>query len=992
MSFRHRNPVTGAIVAGLLAAALLFSLASSARAVTVVNPPNGIALKTQPVDFRGTGSLNFFTYEPEVSFWLYQMSTGKQSYYSTGCNESEILGGFCPPQLAPTSWTFSTGRGEDALDIDGDWNVHTANLTNRRPDVFDLSITGDHRLSPIANGSPLPDGKYLIDARQINHTSGDVHDYDSPDHAHAHSYFWIDGKLPDTVIDSASPALPTSSISRTFNFHSADPVPSSGSYLECRIDGGAWEHCDLNDLEKGDHDRTGIFEATGLGEGLRTFEARATDLAGNEDPSPATETWGIDLTPPVITISEPTPRKRYVLGQHVPSVFSCVDPPAGDPAYASGIEFCQGPSTVDTSKLGNFTFTVKAKDKAGNESEKTYSYAVDPPRYGDVIGAGGPIAYYRLSDPLGASVMADSSGNHRNGEYKNGIALERPAAPNCERRPHQPHTCDLTADPENFSAFFPARDGYGFTNDIAAPRNAYTLEAWINRADSNAGSIIGQGGAGQLFVNSDGKLALRQTQDTVTSSGPVLTPGQWFHVAATWNGHQTRLYVNGQQVGSSSSANKAPSGSATLYVGYGDQAPWFHGRIDEAAYYGSALSAGAIGTRYVVGTAHDVPGPVDGPPIQRPDVHITTPPDGALYAPTKTPALGFHCSDLDGNSTVASCVAKVDGTPAANGSTLPDTPGTHTVEVTAIDDTELTRTHVHTYTVKSFQDIYKADNPMVYYRLGDPSNSAMVDSSGNNRNGIYKNAQESGPVGISGDGDRARRFWGISGYGYTQNITAPTTQGSMEAWVNPDDTRDQSVMGHGDAGEIYIEGGVFKFRHMGTTVAAHLGPEPGRFTQVVAVWDGVTISLYVDGELHGQAEATKRPSSSSTLYVGYGEIKPWFKGSLDEVAYYGTALTPARVLEHFLADPPPESTEPGAPRPESPVTDAGGPAAGNQEVEPEPGKVSTQSAEPRSGSVAGVGARKARNVKRAKARARAKCRKLGKAKKRRTCIRRVNRR
>ena len=144
--------------------------------------------------------------------------------------------------------------------------------------------------------------------------------------------------------------------------------------------------------------------------------------------------------------------------------------------------------------------------------------------------------------------------------------------------------------------------------------------------------------------------------------------------------------------------------------------------------------------------------------------------------------------------------------------------------------------------------------------------------------------------------------------------------------------------GHGDAGEIYIgTDGTLNYRHMGVTVTAP-GIPTGVFTQVVGVWDGTSIFLYVNGEVAGQAEATRRPSSSSTFYVGYGEIRPWFKGSLDEVAYYGKALTPNRILEHYLADPPPPldtfgdepvvsppdpGTDPGT-DPGDPKTDPGG--------------------------------------------------------------------
>ncbi len=960
---------------------------SSASAAGIVNPVPDSASKTSPVDFRGSASLNFLKYSTTVYIGLYYAEQVKENNQYGGLLKNRFL------QQMPV------GSGEDALDIDGDWNIHMADITDRKKYVLlPTSFPGYFQPStePLPDGAALQDGKYDLVARQFNIELGNIGtSIDDPVHNKWVAAFWIDSGIPDTVVDSVTPPGPSQSTSRSFTFHAQDatPLTSSGTFLECRVDGGDWEHCDHPQSDPSSPTRAGTFTVDDLTEGVHTFEARATDMAGNEDPTPAKTTFLVDQTKPTISLSKPAMRERFTLGQHVPSVFSCDDPLAGSPPGASGVKTCSGPSTVDTSRLGNFRFVVNAEDHAGNTHQVVHSYAVDPPKYADVINGKAPIAYYRLGDQLGASTMADSSGNHRNGEFKNGIALKQPPAPSCHVRPHAPYTCDLNADPQDWSAFFPARDGYGFTNNVNAPKSAYTWEAWINRADDKPGSIAGQGGAGQLFVNSDGKLALRQTQDTVTSEGPVLTPNKWWHVAATWNGSQARLYVNGNLVGSSSSANKAPSGTSTIYVGYGDQAPWFHGYLDEVAYYGSALSAHDIWTRHHVGTAKDVPSPApDGPPIQRPSADIHQPHNGGLYAPTKVPNLTFHCDDLDGAATVASCTATVDGVPINDGDPLPDSPGEHTVVVTAIDNTELIRSHTHKYTVKPFEQIFNDDAPLVYYRLGDATNAPMRDSGPNHRDGIYKNAQESGPVGISGDGDRARRFFGSSGYGYVNNIAAPTTGSTIEVWVNPDDRREQSIVGHGDAGEIFVGAdGVLSFRHMGTTVSTSPGLTPGRFTQVVGVWDGVDIRLYVDGELKASAEATKRPSSVSTFYVGFGEIKPWFKGSLDEVAYYGKALTPERVLEHFLADPPPADTDevpaeqtPVIEDPDTPVSSDGPPVdkpSTDQPVAvpPTPGP-----------GVAETGSKTAAKAK-AKARALKKCKKIKKKSKRKACVRRVNR-
>ena len=60
------------------------------------------------------------------------------------------------------------------------------------------------------------------------------------------------------------------------------------------------------------------------------------------------------------------------------------------------------------------------------------------------------------------------------------------------------------------------------------------------------------------------RLLVWKFQDTIQSNAAV-TPGVWSHVAASWNGSVTRLFVNGVQVASSTTANKAPSGTATFY-------------------------------------------------------------------------------------------------------------------------------------------------------------------------------------------------------------------------------------------------------------------------------------------------------------------------------------------------------------------------------------------------------------------------------------------
>ena len=747
-----------------------------------------------------------------------------------------------------------------------------------------------------AAGPALSDGEYDLVATQSVPFVGTETDT---------AHITIDSQPPDTTI-LTTPANPTNSTNAPFTFDGDDPSPSSGiDRFECKLDTALL----FTTCASGDS-----FTVT---EGLRTFEVRAVDAAGNADPTPASYTWMVDTTDPNITI----PKQRILLHDPIALSFSCTDPVSN--GVTSGIDTCTDDNPTNNEDLGPHQFTVTAVDNAGNDATATGVYTVDPSNYGDFVQDDDPIGYWRLNDAVGADEMTDSSGNGNDGEYKNGIALGRDGAINCARRPHPPRVCETADEPENKAAFFPERDGYGAVQGIPAPTTAYTMEAWVKPRSTGAMMIMGHGGnAGQLFINENQRLAFRQVQDTVSSPGPNIPLGAWTHVAGTWDGTTTRLYVNGVEVATSTTANGTPSGlGTTFYVGYGEQAPWFHGDLDEMAYYDHALSAHRIADRYKIGTAVDGPSLVAGNSPQNTEGPFTdpiAPRNGAVYAPGKTPNASFSCSDPDdvpGNSDVASCTATVNGNPIANGAALPSTIGNYSFVVTAVDEGGNTYVHTHTYEVKPFSHIMGHDTPIAYYRLGDGIGAATMDAQ-YGPDGEYKNKQDSSPTGISGDGDSARSFDGDGGYGFVNGITAPKYQTTIAAWVHPDDVnRDQSIVGHGDAGEIYLEGGVYKFRHGPQNRVVSSSPPyaanpNSSYTHVVATWDGVDLRIYVNGVLEGQTESGRRVSSASTFYVGYGEIKPWFDGRIDEVAYYDRALSANRVFQHFLADPAPADAVP----------------------------------------------------------------------------------
>ena len=82
---------------------------------------------------------------------------------------------------------------------------------------------------------------------------------------------------PQTTIISGPPAA-TTSASTSFSFTSSE----AGSTFACKLDGDGWEACSSPKA------------FSGLGSGSHTFSVRATDAAGNTDPTPASSTWAVE--------------------------------------------------------------------------------------------------------------------------------------------------------------------------------------------------------------------------------------------------------------------------------------------------------------------------------------------------------------------------------------------------------------------------------------------------------------------------------------------------------------------------------------------------------------------------------------------------------------------------------------------------------------------------------------------------------------------------
>lgn len=178
-------------------------------------------------------------------------------------------------------------------------------------------------------------------------------------------YAWsVDTSTPDTQIlggpDGASP-----STTAVFTFISPDA--GGGATFECALDGGGFTAC------------TSPRTYADLVEGPHSFAVRVRDAVGNLDPSPASQSWIVDLTPPETTITSgpigtvPVASASVTFTASEPDVtFVCS---LDDAAFVA----CTSPATLTALAQGLHAFAVRATDAAGNveSSPATWKWMVD---------------------------------------------------------------------------------------------------------------------------------------------------------------------------------------------------------------------------------------------------------------------------------------------------------------------------------------------------------------------------------------------------------------------------------------------------------------------------------------------------------------------------------------------------------------------------------------------------------------------------------------
>jgi Concanavalin A-like lectin/glucanases superfamily len=226
--------------------------------------------------------------------------------------------------------------------------------------------------------------------------------------------------------------------------------------------------------------------------------------------------------------------------------------------------------------------------------------------------------------------------------------------------------------------------------------------------------------------------------------------------------------------------------------------------------------------------------------------------------------------------------------------------------------------------ISNFAAEVLADGPIGYWRLGEAVGSVTAeDASGNGNSGRCSGTITFGQPGFRG-GDTAALFDGATGRIVVLNSNSLNPPHiTMEAkvrWDGPNDLY-QRILEKSSFAELAQYGfGILPDGHVrvelrtsSATTSVNVDSiavaGQGVETYVVATYDGDVIRIYLNGVLDSETRAPgtispKPPAPDNLIESGVGignqtqRDRP-FKGLIDEVALYPTALSAERVLAHY---------------------------------------------------------------------------------------------
>jgi len=530
--------------------------------------------------------------------------------------------------------------------------------------------------------------------------------------------------------------------------------------------------------------------------------------------------------------------------------------------------------------------------------------------YAAAVGADAPSDYWRLAEASGM-VAQDTIGDN-GGTYGGSPTFGVAGA--------------LLSD-ANPAVEFSGSEQVTLGQSVQFDGGDFSIEAWFKSTTTTGDQMIyssGNDGSGnnyvELSISSNGKLRGRVKQVSLTSSS-VYADGAWHYGVFTRSGSTFTLYVDGSSVATGSgSPSDVDITNAPAYIGRSVSGPnRFIGSLDEVAIYKSALSGGPSGRVMAHYNARNAPCTnIAGATTST--YALTSTDVGASVQVQVTASNGAGSTPASSTGVVVIAKTKpasvnpptITGSPVV-GSTVTATSGSWDQAAS------------YTYQWKRctpYKTYVTADTPLSYWRLGerDQSNPDAADSAGT-RTGSYIGGPVLGYQGALGhDTDTAIYLDGstqaVSVLDGPQFNSVPFT---VEAWFkSPGDSHSYTYQiwhsgkdpaGSGSTGvQLLLTNGQVKAivddgSKMITITSAASTYADGNWHYVALTRTGPSASLYLDNAAAVTGTQTSLgdvDKPNSLAYIGVqANSSQWFKGAIDEVAIYGSALSSTRIGVHY---------------------------------------------------------------------------------------------